>query len=255
MVKSVALCLSGHMRSYEQCFPSLKQYVIDPLKADVFISTWDTLGYWKQLTNDELNSKKVSLNELGFDESGKVNEDNVRHLYDPVVLKVHSFSEKDSYFTQYANLFSKYIDADKWYYRLKNFYSMYWKAYNCLDHCKQVSECIYGYDLVIRTRPDLMFNSSLPFIDNYDKGYLYVCDNYAERGTLGDIFFAGSIDNLIKYHSVIYNLEELLSVNKVFNPHQLVRSQLEFRDIPYKVIHLNVSLNNSKNKYCEQGKF
>lgn len=36
-----ALIVFGHMRTYERCFPSLKQNLIDIYNPDVFIHTWD----------------------------------------------------------------------------------------------------------------------------------------------------------------------------------------------------------------------
>ncbi|MFC0408937.1 tetratricopeptide repeat protein [Roseomonas elaeocarpi] len=43
-VPRVALCLSGQLRGYRSAWPSIKRMIVEPLGADVFVSTWDTLG-------------------------------------------------------------------------------------------------------------------------------------------------------------------------------------------------------------------
>ncbi|MFC0407389.1 tetratricopeptide repeat protein [Roseomonas elaeocarpi] len=40
----VAICVSGQLRGYETAWPLLRKLIIDPLQADVFLSTWNTVG-------------------------------------------------------------------------------------------------------------------------------------------------------------------------------------------------------------------
>ncbi|MFC0407899.1 tetratricopeptide repeat protein [Roseomonas elaeocarpi] len=40
----VAVCISGQLRGYQEAWPHLKRNVIDPLGADVFVSTWNMVG-------------------------------------------------------------------------------------------------------------------------------------------------------------------------------------------------------------------
>lgn len=44
-VMRTAILLSGHMRTYKDCYKSLLENLVKPYGADVFVSTWDTLGY------------------------------------------------------------------------------------------------------------------------------------------------------------------------------------------------------------------
>ena len=37
----VALLMSGHLRTFKRCYPSLYKYFLDQYQADVFIHTWD----------------------------------------------------------------------------------------------------------------------------------------------------------------------------------------------------------------------
>ncbi len=40
----IALCISGLMDGFEDSFPFLKENLIDTLKPDIFIHTWDIVG-------------------------------------------------------------------------------------------------------------------------------------------------------------------------------------------------------------------
>ena len=38
-----ALCISGELRSYDKTYAELKNNIIDPLGADVFVYSWDAV--------------------------------------------------------------------------------------------------------------------------------------------------------------------------------------------------------------------
>lgn len=40
----VAVCMSGHMRSYDKCFPPLEKYLLGKYQCDLFLATWNTRG-------------------------------------------------------------------------------------------------------------------------------------------------------------------------------------------------------------------
>lgn len=41
-----AICISGSYRNHQHCLESVKENLIDPLEADVYIHTWDQMSYW-----------------------------------------------------------------------------------------------------------------------------------------------------------------------------------------------------------------
>ncbi|GGZ90802.1 hypothetical protein DC083_01165 [Ignatzschineria ureiclastica] len=41
-----AVCISGSYRNHQHCLESVKENLIDPLAADVYIHTWDQMSYW-----------------------------------------------------------------------------------------------------------------------------------------------------------------------------------------------------------------
>jgi len=40
----IAICLSGHLRTFDKTFRSIKEKLLDVYDCDVFISTWNNLG-------------------------------------------------------------------------------------------------------------------------------------------------------------------------------------------------------------------
>src|ERR1700733_7399392 len=60
-----ALCLSGHLRTFDSILPYLKQSVIDPLNCDIFIHTWDVIGSpTNKNPGDNANLKNKTVNIL-----------------------------------------------------------------------------------------------------------------------------------------------------------------------------------------------
>jgi hypothetical protein len=244
------------MRNYDLCYSNLKRYIIDPLNPDIFISTWNTQGLWKQLSQDEIVSKKVDIKSDGVDSSIKVNKEDIEDLYRPQYLNIINQHSVNFLTLRSIDIYNTYSAKfkDNWYYRIKNFISMYYQSLQVLEAVRQYQKNNnIVYDLVIRTRPDVRFNNYLQFLSSYDISKLYVCNNYAETNTLGDIFFAGNLNNNIAYHGLYNDIDNLLPIIDSFNPHHLVSTQLLYRNITYHTINLDVNLINSSNGYCNQG--
>jgi hypothetical protein len=245
----VAVCLSGFYRTGDICFPFLKNNILDPLNADVFISTWEQLGFWSQLTEEELKANRTYENESGFDTQSPNLNIHTFNKYNASVLM-----EKYRKFNQIFTDRSIKINENKkqFHYRSKNFISAHYKALTSLRICqKYEQENNFKYDLIIRTRPDIKFCGKIPL--SIDLDTFYVCDNYAPNGQLGDIFFMGSMENMIKYHLMYHEIEDIISEGHLFDPHEFVKIQLERKGINYKVIHLDVELLNTPNGYCGKG--
>ena len=43
-MKKIALCLSGYLRTFEDCWPSILKNVIQDNNVDIFIHTYDKIG-------------------------------------------------------------------------------------------------------------------------------------------------------------------------------------------------------------------
>jgi len=75
----IAICISGHLRTFELTHQSLRRNVLDKYDCDVFISTWNNIG---NTTYHELYPK-------GFDESDeRIKIDRVKEVYKPTSILV-----------------------------------------------------------------------------------------------------------------------------------------------------------------------
>ena len=43
-MKKIALCLSGYLRTFEECYPSILKNIIADNDVDIFIHTYDKIG-------------------------------------------------------------------------------------------------------------------------------------------------------------------------------------------------------------------
>src|ERR1041385_5365956 len=74
----IAICLSGHLRRFESAAPSLLSYVKSNHECDIFIHTWDKMGYASSYKTDltQDNTKKY------------VNR--IEHIYKPTKIIIEN---------------------------------------------------------------------------------------------------------------------------------------------------------------------
>ena len=171
-VPKVALCLSGHMRGFTHCAPSIHAYVVDHFNADVFISTWDDRGISVSATQDlarilpppvakalaarlgrqPLSNMFPALTRLiEKSENAPVTEAEIENFYTPTALKISDEAAHErEYFTPEAMSALAHKPARAT--RLK----MYYQLHIC-NGLKIAQEAKMGgrYDVVIHMRPDL----------------------------------------------------------------------------------------------------
>lgn len=141
----VALLLSGNLRYYEKTFDSLKEHLIDVLDVDIFIHTWENRGLQKRDSGYKL------------DLSDMVDVDHVKELYNPKKIVIEKFDEE----MRQSLGVNKYRQQHR--VPVENILSMYRKIELC-DKLRLGYEVEnnFKYDLVIRCRPDIVFESPLP---------------------------------------------------------------------------------------------
>jgi hypothetical protein len=85
----IAVQLYGNLRTYRDCFPNLKQYLLDHYDCDVFIHTWDTLDHNTKAWH-KLNEGKEIV---------ELNTDDIRQelvqLYNPKSVTIEKQEPKD----------------------------------------------------------------------------------------------------------------------------------------------------------------
>jgi hypothetical protein len=240
-----ALCISGHMRTYKKTFESLKRNVIDILNPDVFIATWDELGFWGGYDH-----------QIGFNnKENKININDIQNTFQPKKIKVDKYEDFDEMFLNRSKNFesNKIWYNEIWYTRPKNAISMYHKS-NESVLLKQNFEIEndFKYDLVIKTRPDILYHEKIPsIISEYDGSLFYILNKYTHHTGYGDIFFAGNSNTVDSFFNLYNDFEILFSKNLKFCPHEYVKHYLEYKSIDFRLFEMNVELINSVGGYCQ----
>ena len=131
--KKVAVCLSGHMRTYKDTAASLIKNIIDPLNCDVFIHTWDIRdhtphGYYEDKRDDDFAR--------------------VQEIFNPKCIIIEDQEEVTRNIIK--PLIEKYSLRGAFHNKPEGVLCMYYKR-------QKVFEIIDGeYDAVITTRPDIL---------------------------------------------------------------------------------------------------
>ena len=189
-----AVVITGHMRCWKQLFPYFKKKFIDTYNPDIYISTWDSEGWW-QWGDFYRNSFAINDNEIisAYNPKGYLKEENKTYdnLFDSLAVK-------------YVNTYGPYI---------KNVISMMYKWKSGIDLIKE------DYDLVIRTRVDVEYLELFP---NFDTNYFYSAEQPGvDQGGMGDMMHAGSLKDMKAFCNIFNDLDELYAQVNMFCPHLL----------------------------------
>ena len=151
----IAVCLYGHLRTWEHCYESLKKNLLDLYDCDVFMHTWDTVDAKTQSWHDDLikeNCMVAGVCEKLFEKYG---------LKDLMVETQADMSNEYGYYHP-VNLPERNVSI--------------WGV-NCMWHSiEQVNSLRLNYqkindidyDFIIFTRPDILFLTNINLV-NYIK--------------------------------------------------------------------------------------
>jgi hypothetical protein len=96
------------------------------------------------------------------------------------------------------------------------------------------------YDLILRLRPDLIYNDDLP---DFDPNIFYtnVHPNHLGRGT-GDMMQVGNIFSMSLFSKIIHFLPELYKDVGYVCPHEMSEMFIHKLNLPWQQININKTL-------------
>jgi len=226
------LVLTGHMRTWELAKGTLIRNFIEKYDAEVFISTWRNKGYWVSPDQDP-NNKGINSNSpnLHLEDEKKIFTE-----LGPLVMNIDEY-EKWGFEKDFTKRAAKYLPFCQEI-RPVNIISQFYKMYDGLTLLENhVARTGTQYDLVIRTRPDVIWNDiSLDF--EPEKFYTNFHRNHTGQGT-GDLLQVSGYKQMMIFKKLIFNLDELTAYNNRFCPHIFVDTYLKhFIGIDY--VELNI---------------
>jgi hypothetical protein len=234
MSKKIAMCISGYLRTFKECYPSIKKNLIDDNDIDIFIHTYDKVG-----------------NSSGWRSPIDLTEDiDIEFLESIPNLKVLAVQKWDNIKYQ----FEKFREQQWIVTNINVIGTIFYKIYMCNELRKQYErENNIKYDLIIRMRGDQVFerkiNLTFPenkiLINSYpwgDEDYVerFVGDDCGQPGCrneiewINDRFAVGTPEN-IDYLSDLYNhFEELITGEECVELEHLLYKHLNKKNIEFE---------------------
>lgn len=221
----VAVCLSGHLRSFHQTYKSLQQNILSQFDCDVFIHTWDVLG-----VTPHLDGRLVLINTSQI-------SDQIISAYNPKNIRVEK-PHRGS-----GERYRKYLVDNR---DPNGVVMMFYKIEACHNMARTFNRR-NNYDVFIRCRPDLEFTNKLNHQDlieaaNSDTLFL---PEYGHYAGLNDQFAFGNLNVMSTYSAVFSNLDSLISRTE-FKPEFLLKEQVlsnnilvKFSDVKYVIRRSN----------------
>lgn len=151
----LAVLLFGHLRNFEECAHSIRERIIEPYKADVFIHTWDVTDH-NTLTKTSTGQSRTTIMPVDETVVKVINE-----YYHPKALSIEHQEpyQKAEIFEVDGSQFST-IGPHYQFYTLRKANELR-KQYEKDNNIK--------YDCVLVTRPDVMFFSDFNILRVFEQ--------------------------------------------------------------------------------------
>jgi hypothetical protein len=214
----VAVCLSGHLRTFNDAYPALKKYLLDLYDCDVFIHTWDMLGVQIRGADAPVSRKKADV---------EINR--VCNLLHPKKITV----EQSRQF-QISNLIrhKNYEGRD-----VSGMQSMFYKIEQCNTlKTSYEKENNFKYDCVVRIRPDIVLESPI-IIKKDELEYLHI-PNHGDYGGFNDQMAFSSSQIMDIYSSLYSKLHKYLEIGAYMNPEKLVKFNADMNGLKVMRPHI-----------------
>lgn len=233
--KKIAICISGYLRTFKECYPTIEKYIIRDNDVDIFIHTYDKLGNSSGWRHPIDLSENIDMNFL----------DNIPYIKTIVTEKWDDIKYK----------FEKYRELQPSVTNINVIATIFYKIYqaNLLRKNYEKDNNI-EYDLVIRMRGDQIFEKSISLDFPEDKilinSYPWGDEDYVHRyfgddgmrneeEWINDRFAVGKPE-LIDYLSELYlNFDELIKDSPFVELEYLLHKHLQKRGIQYEKRYLH----------------
>ncbi len=237
----IAIQLFGHLRTYKECYKSLKKFILNKYDCDVFMHTWDTIDHCTQTWhNNTMQNPNMSILKI---------VDELKNIYNLKDIQIEKQIVKDM-----GNICA--INKNISIFGIHSMFHSMISVNNLREKYEKNNNI--NYDFVITLRPDLLLNEDFN-IDYYierlsqdeiNKCFFTYCfpmvgvwNDYKRIGAT-DIFFFGKptiISNIFANINKIYDkFQPDLNIN--FGPEYYFLNLIE--ELNYKINFIKYSDNN-----------
>lgn len=224
-MKRLAILMCGHFRTWNDTKKTFFENIIntnkDEYKIDIFIYTWNTLGY---STVGTINQNPSELDNLLIDKYGVskhslksplLNIEQIKKELCPINMIVN---DEENMKKEIYDKVNTPKDSCSFY---PNVFSNYRNVYYCNKlKIKYETETNFTYDAVLKVRPDILYFKPINInnlITNIEHKKIYVNNAY-----VNDLIFIGTSDTL----NISSNIFKELDNTKPMDSHKLFISYL-----------------------------
>lgn len=225
----IAICLSGHMRKFEETFPTLYFYFLKNYDCDIFIHTWNTIGYGCAFKTDH-----------NYHLSAEIKLPEINRLYKPkkiIIENVDFIEELKSQGDQYAPHLK---NCPK---HVGHMASMFYKIYAANELRKKYEvESGVKYDWVVRCRPDLIFHRTVELPKIQTTGKVYLARGQCNPGWYSDQFAIALPNDMDLYSSFFFHMPEYFQARNEFYPEKFMDWSLRKKNLIPEMLDLHFNI-------------
>ena len=213
--KKIALCISGYLRTFEECYPSSLKNIIQDYNCDIFIHTYDKVRAMPCYHNFDKYDRELKY---------KLNINFLEQIPNLKVLSIESWNDIKYKFYE----FQKKLNIDY----TPSVYAYLYKIFMCNELKKKYElENNFKYDFVIRTRGDQIFTKKIIYdinkneilINSYavgDEDQIHHCspENEFYKQLLNDRFAVGDSESIDYLCDLYNNISKYLINSQIGSP-------------------------------------
>ncbi len=214
----VAVCFSGHMRTYDKTYQSLKLNLLDHYDTDIFIHTWS-------------KSNNVRGKDFGKDDIDIEKE--IKEIYKPKSLLIEPQKEFKLNFCECFN------------FARTNPHNVFSKMYSmsCVGNLLkeyQLNNDVQ-YDIVLSLRSDMEFLKPIKLIKEENK--IFIPGNVrVPENTYHDYYAYGSSNIMQVYFNVYNEFDNICKKLNKFKPEKVLTDYIDSKNIEVKFCDLFYNL-------------
>lgn len=254
----VALCLSGHARTYVFTQQFWNMNLFSKFQTDVFMHLWETVGP-RSFGPDRSEHQPLPREDYhsGINPSQRLDITHVVDVWKPVSITVENY---DTLHTSFANAVTpilkerdrRGIPAGFEHHHPLSVRSMLYKRYKC-NELKRSYEKLHNmkYDLVIQSRPDVVLTQQLvdQVLLDHSKLYFHNCRSQTPDPEINDFGAIGTSEQIDMWCDLYEKVDGLFdrirqeeNFFKFLNPHKMYVQYLTQENQPYQEMDVHLSI-------------
>ena len=258
-MSKLALCFSGHSRTFEKCFDSINKQIITKYECDIFISTYFVSDELSNKIIDLYKPKKITFINEDVEFTTKIHKYiNSLPLCNVLIIPVYNIDsnalsyKENKYFdtniiNQY-NITTNNIKKEKLFYgAVCQFFGIYDVANICL---KYINEHNINYDYIIRLRLDDIIDNNFTIIPLDENEILInMIQNYSNSLKAQDHYFMAKPNTFFKISNLYIDLPDIIEYVNNNNNYWIPSSGYQETFLFMNIIRQNIGIKESTNLF------